>query len=236
MLLGLVDQPGEERTNRLYDELHLGVQAMQSDGMSINDLAGLLRHTLCQAPYLSRLSISFSTARTMSTPQPNPFTAAWRALAEALAAAGTPTPSPRPVVPNGTLPEFVSHIMRAYRRGGQSYHAPDKDLEPQVPEDAGTSQCAVALWEFFWQRYRYSESIANDKLAAAASSGSEMQHPAGAPTRGNHSALLYVSTAEDETHHCFSGGKNTVQLGTLTEHRNTDHKHRPVEAGLLSKG
>jgi hypothetical protein len=67
-------------------------------------------------------------------------------------------------------------IMRAYRRGGQSYHAPDKDLEPQVPEDAGTSQCAVALWEFFWQGYRYSESIANDKLAAAASavsSGSE---------------------------------------------------------------
>jgi hypothetical protein len=66
--------------------------------------------------------------------------------------------------------------MRAYRRGGQSYHAPDKDLEPQIPEDAGTSECAIALWEFFWQGYRYSESVANDKLAAAASavsSGSE---------------------------------------------------------------
>jgi hypothetical protein len=67
--------------------------------------------------------------------------------------------------------------MRAYRWGGQSNHAPDKDLEPQIPEDAGTSQCAIALWEFFWQGYRYSESVANDKLAAAAasavSSGSE---------------------------------------------------------------
>jgi hypothetical protein len=67
--------------------------------------------------------------------------------------------------------------MRAYRRGGQSYHAPDKDLEPQIPEDAGTSQCAVALWEFFWQGYRYSESIANDKLAAAAATSDSERTP-----------------------------------------------------------
>jgi hypothetical protein len=115
----------------------------------------------------------------MSTPQPqsNPLADSWRALADALHAAGTPASSPRPVVPTGTPPQFVSHIMRAYRRGGQSYHAPDKDLEPQIPEDAGTSQCAIALWEFFRQGYRYSESVANDKFAAAAastvSSGSE---------------------------------------------------------------
>jgi hypothetical protein len=55
-LMGLAGQHGEERINRLYDELHLGVQGM-NDGMTTADLASLERKCGILLSYLLETAI-----------------------------------------------------------------------------------------------------------------------------------------------------------------------------------
>jgi hypothetical protein len=107
-------------------------------------------------------------------PASNPTVDAWRQLADLVSIANgvAPATSSRPSIPAGTPSGFAASIHRAYRRGGQAYHQPNLDLEPEVPADAGTSKCAVALWEFFWQGYRYSETVATTTKVPASGSGS----------------------------------------------------------------
>jgi hypothetical protein len=88
---------------------------------------------------------------------------AWRHLASIVSVANGahPEPSSRPIIPAGTPPEFAGHINRAYSRGSMAYREPSLGIEPPIPNDAGTPRAAVALWEFYWQGYRYAESVAN---------------------------------------------------------------------------
>jgi hypothetical protein len=105
-----------------------------------------------------------------AAPASNPVADAWRHLADLVATTIHPAPSSRPVIPANTPPEFAASIHRAYRRGGQAFHQPSLDLEPEVPDNAGTSKCGIALWEFFWQGYRYSETVATTKVPVSGSS------------------------------------------------------------------
>jgi hypothetical protein len=113
-------------------------------------------------------------AQMQAAPAANPAIDAWRQLADlvSIANGAAPTISPRPSIPAGTPSGFAASIHRAYRRGGQAYHQPNLDLEPEIPADAGTSKCAVALWEFFWQGYRYSETAATTKGPTSGSGSS----------------------------------------------------------------
>jgi hypothetical protein len=106
-------------------------------------------------------------------PATNPAVDAWRQLADlvSIANGAAPAISPRPSIPAGTASGFAASIHRAYRRGGQAYHQPNLNLEPEIPADAGTSKCAVALWEFFWQGC-YSETAATTKVPASGSGSS----------------------------------------------------------------
>jgi hypothetical protein len=105
-----------------------------------------------------------------AAPASNPVADAWRHLADLVAVTIHPSPSSRPVIPAGTPPEFAASIHRAYRRGGQAFHQPNLDIEPEIPDNAGTSKCGIALWEFFWQGYRYSEKVATTKAPASGTS------------------------------------------------------------------
>jgi hypothetical protein len=113
-------------------------------------------------------------AQMQLAPAANPAVDAWRQLADLISIAKgvAPATSSRPSIPAGTPSGFAASIHRAYRRGGQAYHQPNLDLEPEIPTDAGTSKCAVALWEFFWQGYRYSEMVATTKVPACGSGSS----------------------------------------------------------------
>jgi hypothetical protein len=112
-------------------------------------------------------------AQMQVAPAANPAVDAWRQLADLVSIANgiAPVTTPRPSIPAGTPAGFAASIHRAYRCGGQAYHQPNLDLEPEIPADVGTSKCAVALWEFFWQGYRYSETVAT-KVPASGSGSS----------------------------------------------------------------
>jgi hypothetical protein len=112
-------------------------------------------------------------AQMPAAPAANPAVDAWRQLADLVSIANgvAPVTTPRPSIPAGTPSGFAASIHSAYRRGGQAYHQPNLDLEPEIPADASTSKCAVALWEFFWQGYRYSETVAT-KVPASGSGSS----------------------------------------------------------------
>jgi hypothetical protein len=54
------------------------------------------------------------------------------------------------------------------------------ELELEVPTSAGTHKCATALWEFFWQGYRYSEKVATTTAfgsGSLAGSGTGQRNP-----------------------------------------------------------
>jgi hypothetical protein len=105
-------------------------------------------------------------AQMQAEPAANPAVDAWRQLADLVSIANgvAQAISSRPSIPAATLSGFAASIHCAYRRGGQAYHQPNLDLEPEIPADAGTSKCAIALWEFFWQGYRYSETAPTTKV------------------------------------------------------------------------
>jgi hypothetical protein len=105
-------------------------------------------------------------AQMQPAPAANPAVDAWCQLADLVSIANSvaPATSSRPSIPAGSPSGFAASIHRAYRRGGQAYHQPNLDLETEIPADAGNSKCAVALWEFFWQGYRYSETVATTKV------------------------------------------------------------------------
>jgi hypothetical protein len=104
-----------------------------------------------------------------AAPASNSVADAWRHLADLVSITNYPAPSSRPVIPANTLPEFAASIHRAYRRGEQAFHQPSLDVEPEVPDNAGTSKCVIALCEFFWQGYRDSEKVATTKASGGGS-------------------------------------------------------------------
>jgi hypothetical protein len=87
----------------------------------------------------------------------------WRHLAGIVSIAHSThsEPSSHPIIPAGTHPEFAGHIHSAYSRGSMAYREPSLDIEPRIPNDAGTQRAPVPPWEFYWQGYRYAESVAN---------------------------------------------------------------------------
>jgi hypothetical protein len=122
-------------------------------------------------PYICFLAMSQEFDSQMqqappAAPASNPVADTWHHLADLVAITIHPAPSFRPVIPANTPPEFAASIHRAYRCGGQAFHQPNLDIEPEIPDNAGTLKCGVALWEFFWQGHRYSEKVATTKACS----------------------------------------------------------------------
>jgi hypothetical protein len=112
-----------------------------------------------------------------AAPASNPVAGPCPSLADLVSITNRPAPSTRPVIPAGTPPEFAASIHRSYRRSGQAFHQPSLDVEPKVPDSAGTSKCGIALWEFFWQGYRYSEKVATTKASGGSETSPKVSKP-----------------------------------------------------------